>query len=73
MREEGSPVLTGGCIAVEWLIRRGVTEEKRGTHLTSLERKAFFDRLSNVHAPVNVTVDNVDLWDECGSNIVRVN
>ena len=43
------------------LFRYGGTNAK-GTHFTGLERKTFFDRLSDVHTPVDVAIHNVDLW-----------
>lgn len=42
-------------------MRRGGTNGN-ATHFTSLEGEAFFDRLSDIHAPVDVTIYNVDLW-----------
>jgi len=70
-----SLALTGGCIATDgieisqevikvikfWLARRW--RKKKSTHVAGFEGKTFFNRLADIHAPVDIAIDDVNLGD----------
>jgi hypothetical protein len=50
-------------------VRKG--KEEKETHVACLEGKTFFDRLADIHARVDIAMDDVNLGTRCKDGTIR--
>ena len=46
-------------------------KKKKETHVACLQGKTLFDRLADIHAPVEIAMDDVNLGTRCKDDTVR--